>query len=153
MKRLVPILRFSVKTDLAPAAVIDALTDFGDRRPELFRNIDRSHFQVHGQGPGWAEVTEGNVLAWERSRYGWDTTAGTVTLRTIESNSWAPGSGWEYRVTPANGGGSQVEVTVIRNPRTLRGKLIGLGLPMLGTRVLRDDLQGLLARIVKTRTT
>ena len=40
------------------------MTRTRDRRPDLYRNIDRSHFRVHGRGPGWADVTEGNVLAW-----------------------------------------------------------------------------------------
>lgn len=145
MKGLVPTVRFSVKTGLPPGAVIDALTDFSDRRPELYRNIDHTHFRVHGRGEGWAEVTEGNVLAWERNRYQWNPVAGTVMVETIESNSWAPGSRWEYRVHP-QASGSQVDVTVVRTPRTLRGRLIALGLPTLGTRVLRADLENVLAR-------
>jgi hypothetical protein len=81
-----PTLHFQVATDLPPAAVLGALTDFSDRRPDLYRNIDRSHFRVHALGPGWAEVTEGNVLAWERNRYEWDSAAGTVTVKTTESD-------------------------------------------------------------------
>ncbi len=146
MNCFMPSVRFQVSTALAPEAVIDALTDFSDRRPDLYRNIDRSHFRVHSRGPGWADVTEGNVLAWERTRYEWDAATGTVIVQTIESNSWAPGSRWEYRVHPTPDGTTQVDVTVVRTPRTLRGRLIALGIPMVGTRVLRSDLQNLLAR-------
>lgn len=147
MNCFMPTVHFQVGTALAPQAVINALTDFSDRRPDLYRNIDRSHFRVHSRGPGWAEVTEGNVLAWERNRYEWDATTGTVMVETIESNSWAPGSRWEYRVQPAAGGTTQVDVTVVRTPRTLRGRLIALGLPMVGSRVLRADLENLLAQV------
>jgi hypothetical protein len=141
----VPTLHFDVVTDLAPTAVLAALTDFSDRRPELYRNIDRSHFRVHARGPDWADVTEGNVLAWERNRYEWDSAAGTVTVKTTESDSWLPSSRWEYRLRPTPSGGTQVQVKVVRNARTLRGRLIALGLPMLGVRVLRADLENVLA--------
>ena len=142
-----PTVHFQVGTALAPEAVIGALTDFSDRRPDLYRNIDHAHFRVHSRGPGWAEVTEGNVLAWERNRYEWDAAKGTVTVQTIESNSWAPGSRWEYRVHPSSDGRTQVDVTVVRTPRTLRGRLIALGIPMVGARVLRADLENVLARV------
>ena len=141
-----PTVHFQVGTSLAPVAVIGALIDFSDRRPDLYRNIDHGHFRVHSRGPGWAEVTEGNVLAWERNRYEWDPAKGTVTVQTIESNSWAPGSRWEYRVQPSSDGRTQVDVIVVRTPRTLRGRLIALGIPMVGTRVLRADLENVLAR-------
>ena len=120
------------------------LTDFGDRRLERFGNIDRAHFQVHGQGPGWADVTEGNALAWERSRYDWDEVAGLVTVKTLESDSWGAGSRWEYRLHAQAGGGTQLDVTVVRNPKTLRGRLIAYGLPLLGRRVLKRDLERVL---------
>jgi hypothetical protein len=142
---VVPTLRFEVETDLPPARVLGALIDFTDRRPELYRNIDRAHFRVHAQGPDWAEVTEGNVLAWERNRYEWDSAAGTVTVKTTESDSWSPGSRWDYRLRPTPDGGTRVEVTVVRNARTLRGKVIALGLPLMGVRILRADLENVLA--------
>lgn len=141
-----PTVRFQVETDLPPEAVVSVLTDFSDRRPERFGNIDRAHFQVHGQGPGWADVTEGNALAWERSRYDWDAERGQVTVRTIESDSWRPGSSWDYRLRPRPGGGSEVDVTVVRLPRTLRGRVIAIGLPLLGRSVLRRDLEAVLRR-------
>lgn len=147
MKWLMATVRFQVVTGLAPPAVLNALIDFSDRRPDLYRNIDRSHFRVHAQGPGWADVTEGNVLAWERSRYEWDAAAGTVTVTTTESDSWAMGSRWEYRLRSTPDGGTTVDVAVARIPRTLRGKLIAFALPLLGRRVLRADLQNTLSRV------
>ena len=139
-----PTVHFQVETDLPPETVLALLTDFSDRRPERYGNIDRAHFKVHGQGPGWAEVTEGNVLAWERSRYDWDAPRGEVTVRTIESDSWRPGSRWDYHLRPRTSGGTKVDVTVVRLPRTLRGRLIAIGLPFLGRRVLQRDLETVL---------
>jgi hypothetical protein len=144
-------VHFAVDTALPSEAVLAALTDFSDRRPDLFRNIDRAHFRVHDLGAGWADVTEGNVLAWERNRYDWDAAAGSLTVKTLESDSWAVGSRWEYRLQPKTGGGTRIDVTVVRNPRTLRGRVIALGLPLAGTRVLRTDLESLLAKIASRR--
>ena len=138
--------RFDVLTPLSPRQVLGALTDFSDRRPEIYGNIDQAHFRVHGQGPGWADVTEGNALAWERNRYDWDDSAGTVSVKAMESNTWASGSGWEYRLTP-EGGGTRVDVSLIRIPKTMRGRLIAALVPLLGRRVLRADLLRVLSRV------
>ena len=53
-----PTIHFELQSTLAPEAVLAALTDFGPTRAEVWPNIDSDHFQVHDQGPGWAEVTE-----------------------------------------------------------------------------------------------
>ena len=140
-------VHFELSTALAPPLVLKALTDFSDRRPDLYRNIDHAHFRVHDRGQSWAEVTEGNVLAWERNRYDWDEGAGTVMVKTIESNSWAPGSRWEYRLQPVAGGGTKIDVTIARIPRTLRGRLIAMAIPLGGKRLLRSDLQNVLSQI------
>lgn len=123
------------------------LTDFSENRPDAWPNIDHSHFRVHSLGPGWADVTEGNVLAWERNRYDWDTSAGRVVVKTLESDSWAPGSSWDYQMRPTESGGTLVNVTVTRTGRGLRGRLIGLGMAWLGVGVLRSQLKQVLARI------
>jgi hypothetical protein len=139
-------VHFSVESDLPKQAVMRALVDFGDRRPDRYPNIDRSHYRVHGQGPGWADVTEGNVLAWERSRYEWSEQDGHVAVKTLESDSWGPGSGWDYALGDRPSGGSRIDVTVTRVPKTPRGWLIALGLPLLGRRILQRDLENVLRR-------
>ena len=63
-------------------------------------------------------------MGWERERYTWDAGAGTVTIDTLDSNLWGPGSGWQYRLTAADGG-TDVHVTLKRAGKGLRGKLIG----------------------------
>ena len=134
-------------TPLPPDKVLGVLTDFSDRRPVIWPNIDHDHFRVHDQGPGWADVTEGNVLAWERNRYEWNADAGEVTVTAVESDSWAPGSRWRYRLQPSAAGGTQVDVTVVRTGRGLRGKLLGSLLSVFGVRVLRSDMEKVLARV------
>ena len=134
---------------LAPSAVLAALTDFGPRRSQVWPNVDEQHFKLHGQGPGWAEVTEGSSVAggvWEREKYSWDATTGAVSVETMDSNTWGPGSRWDYKITPATGGGSQIDVTVTRLGKGWRGRLIEVGIAAAGTRMLRSQMEQALER-------
>jgi hypothetical protein len=147
-----PTIHFELQSPLPPAAVVAGLTDFGPRRAEVWPNIDSAHFQVHEQGPGWAEVTEGSSVAggvWERERYSWDAAAGTVAIETLESNTWGPGSRWDYRITPGAGGGSRVEVAVVRNGMGFKGGLLDVVLTIAGTGTLRSQMEQALARIAR----
>jgi hypothetical protein len=142
-------VHFRLETKLAPSAVLAALTDFGPRRSKVWPNIDEQHFKLHGQGPGWAEVTEGSSVAggvWEREKYSWDATTGTVSVETMDSNTWGPGSRWDYKITPAPGGGSQIDVTVRRLGKGWKGRLIELGLAAAGTRMLRSQMEQAMER-------
>ena len=142
-----PTIHFALTTDLPPDRVLNALIDFSDRRPVVWPNIDEAHFRVHGQGANWADVTEGNVLAWERNRYQWNAAAGEVTVTAVESDTWAPGSQWRYRLVPAASGGTDVQVTVVRTGRGPRGLLIGALITWFGGRMLRSDMERVLARV------
>jgi len=142
-------IHFRLETSLAPGAVLAALTDFGPRRAEVWPNIDDRHFKLHDQGPGWAEVTEGSSVAggvWERERYTWNASAGTVAVEILDSNTWGPGSRWDYKLTPAAAGGSQVDVTVERHGKGWKGKLIEVGLVAAGARMLSSQMKQALAR-------
>jgi hypothetical protein len=144
------IVNFKLHSTLAPKAVMAALTDFGPSRAEVWPNVDTAHFKVHDQGPGWADVTEGSSVAggvWERERYTWDVASGTVAIETLESNTWGPGSRWDYRLTSASGGGSTIEVTVTRNGKGWTGRLIGVGLSVAGARMLGSQMKQALNRI------
>lgn len=136
-------VRFRLTTPLPPAAVLEALTDFSDHRAERWPNIDRKHYQLHDQGPGWAEVTEGSSVAggvWERERYEWASTEGTVSISTLDSNTWGPGSGWQYRLTAAPGGGTEIHVTVERHGIGGKGKVIELLVGLSGRWMLRTQM-------------
>jgi hypothetical protein len=142
-------VHFRLETKLAPSAVLAALTDFGPRRSQVWPNIDERHFKLHGQGPGWAEVTEGSSVAggvWEREKYSWDATTGTVSVETMDSNTWGPGSRWDYKISPATGGGSQIDVTVTRLGKGWKGRLIEVGLAAAGTRMLRSQMEQAMER-------
>ncbi|MEV7395915.1 hypothetical protein [Aeromicrobium sp. NPDC092404] len=140
---------FTVHTSLAPSDVLALLTDFGPGRPDTWPSIDASHYTVHELGPSSADVTEGNAMGWERGRYTWDAAAGTVTVDTVESNLWGPGSGWLYRLTPA-GDGTDVHVTLTRVASSFKGRLIGALIPLIGARALGKQL-GSVLRKAETR--
>jgi hypothetical protein len=142
-----PRIHFDVNTSLSPDQVLAVLTDFSPRRADVWPNIDKEHLQIHGQGPQWADVTEGNALAggiWERSRYEWGEEPGRVTITTLESNVWKPGSGWDYRLTPSPTGGTAIRVDVRRNGHGPKGLLLGLVLAMVGARLLRGNMHQVL---------
>ena len=144
-----PTIRFSVETTLAPTVVLTGLTDFGASRAEVWPNVDGEHFKLHEQGPGWADVTEGSSVAggvWERERYTWDSVARTVAIETTDSNTWGTGSRWDYRLEPTSAG-TRVEVTVVRNPIGLKGRLIALALTVAGTRMLRTQMEQAVSRM------
>ena len=142
-------IHFRVETPLAPSAVLAALTDFGEHSADMWPNIDAAHFQVYDLGPGRADVTEGSAVAggvWERERYEWDADAGRVSVVTVDSNTWGQGSRWDYRLTPRAGGGTDVDVQVVRNGKGFKGKLLELVLGLAGARRLRGDMERVLAR-------
>ena len=86
---------------------------------------------------GWNRA-EGNKLRWERERYTWDASAGTVSAVTVTSNIWAPGSGWNYTIMP-EGTGSRVEVTAVRKGYGVKGKLVGALLSLVGKREITSS--------------
>jgi hypothetical protein len=140
-----PTTRFSCHTTLSPSEVMTVLTDFGPDRASRWPNVDEAHFSLHELGPDWAEVTEGNRLAWERERYSWDATAGMVTIETLDSNVWRPGIGWRYRLTPADGG-TDVHVSLTRAPTSFRGRLVGVLVSLVGARALGRQFQSVLRK-------
>ena len=135
--------QFTVHTSLTASEVLALFTDFGPDRADRWPNLDEAHFKVHESGPDWAEVTEGNAMGWERERYSWDAAAGTVTIDTLDSNLWGPGSGWRYAITAADDG-TDVHVTLKRVGKGLRGKLVGAFIPLVGARVLAKQFRSLL---------
>ena len=140
-----PTTRFTVHTSLSPSDVMALFTDFGPERANRWPNVDAAHFKVHEIGPDWADVTEGNAMGWERERYTWDAAAGTVTIDTVDSNLWGHGSGWRYELTSA-AGGTDVQVTLTRVPKSFRGKLIGALIPLVGARMLGRQFQNVLRK-------
>jgi hypothetical protein len=139
-----PVLHVSVTSPLPPLEALQRLTDFSPSRAENWAGVDDNNLKVHGQGDDWAEVTEGNKIGWERQRYTWDATAGTVSAVTLNSNIWAPGSGWNYTIMP-EGTGSRVEVTAVRKGDGIKGKLVGALLSLIGKRAISSSTAAALA--------
>lgn len=140
-----PKTQFTVHTSLSPSEVMDLFTDFGPDRPANWPNIDDAHFTVHELGPTNADVTEGTAMGWERTHYAWDRAAGTVTLETVESNLWGPGSGWRYELEPV-AGGTDVHVTLTRVANSLKGRLIGALIPIVGASALGKQFKSVLRK-------
>ena len=47
-----------VDTDVPAERMMEAATDFSERRPELWPNISREFWQLHDSGSTWAEATK-----------------------------------------------------------------------------------------------
>ena len=145
-----PRVHVADETPVPPERVLDAARDFSERRAEMWPDVYVEHLEVHESGETFADVTEGNPwpigYVWERVRYDWskpDTIKGTVT----ESNIFKPGSTWELRATPANGG-SLVEVIAVRNLRGLKGRLLAPAFPLgLAKRAVTDHLRHFLTNV------
>ena len=84
-------------------------------------------------------------MGWERERYSWDAAAGTVTIDTLESNLWAPGSGWHYELLPA-ADGTDLRVTLTRMPSSFKGRLVAGLIPLVGARTLAKQFETVLRR-------
>ena len=143
-------VNFKLQSQLALDAVLAAITDFGPSRSDVWPNVDSAHFKVHDQGPGWAEITEGSAVAggvWERERYSWDAAARTVTVETLDSNVWGPGSRWDYRLSARRRRRHAIDVTVVRNGKGWKGRMIGLALLLAGPRMLRSQMKQALSRV------
>lgn len=134
------VIRFHVDSTLSPDAALAALTDFSSARPENWPSIDAEHFTVHERGDTWAEVTEGNASAWERSRYEWDPTTRRVEITTHDSKVFGPGGGWVFQLTP-EGDGTRIDVQLTRHPTGLGRKLLAALLPIVGPSSLAKSFQ------------
>ena len=111
-------IRVAAKTSSPPERVLDAGRDFSERRADVWPNVTSKHLEVHERGETFADVTEGTWvvgLFWERCRYDWSQ-AGLVKATVIDSSVFEPGSTWELRATPCDGG-SEVEIVLHRGFR------------------------------------
>ena len=142
-----PRLTYGADSAASPEQVIDAVTDFSERRAEVWPIIDS--YEVHEVTEDFADVTEGTDALgknfWARERYEWPE-PGLVRTDTTDSNVFEPGSSWQLRATVGDGG-SRVEVV---NDRKMKGdpvsQAIGLAL-RLGKPKLRKDLEQFLGRV------
>ena len=122
-------------TTLTPEQYITGLTDFGPGRGKLFGNSTDDYLKVHSRGRTEADVTEGSRGIWERLRYDWSD-PNHVVLTTTDSNTWGGASGHTYNFTRRPDGLTDIDVVVVRDGKTLKGKLLGLVVGTIGKGVL-----------------
>jgi len=135
-------IRFEVGSPLPPEAVLEALTNFSDRRPQLWPSIDPDVYRVHEVSSGSALVTEGTDVMggiWATERYEWN---GSPTVRATiqESNFWHPGGTWELTATPRDDGGSILTVTRDRRAKNAKARLFEVMMRLVGARILAKEL-------------
>jgi hypothetical protein len=136
------------RTPLPPAKVLEAARDFSERRAEMWPDVHVEYLEVHEKGDTFAEVTEGNPwpigYVYERLRYDWSepgSLKGTVT----DSNLFKPGSTWELRASPDDGG-SRVEVIGVRHLHGVKGRLLTPFFPLgLAKKTVADHLRHFLS--------
>lgn len=131
---------------------ITALTDFSERRPKLWPNLDAKYFTLHELGDRWAEVTEGtDVLGgvWAREHYDWSQ-PGLVRLRLVEAVDFRPGTLIDYQVADRPDGGCHVAVDFQRTAASLRGRFVGVVVQLTGTRRFTKDLHETLDRLARS---
>lgn len=111
-------LTVTAHTSASPDQVLAAVCDFSERRPRLWPNVQARFFQVHDQGPDYADVTEGIRMLgvfWERERYDWSE-PGAVRAVVTDSNVVAPGCRFEVRAVPTEDG-CDIEMDIYRTFR------------------------------------
>ena len=129
-----------IETTTVPVErVLAAASDFSPRRYSVFPAVSAKHTTVHASAGTSADVTEGTrvgpLVLWERCDYDWSR-PDSVTATVTESNVYAvPGSSWEIKATPSDGG-SRVEMTWIREFRAnARGRIFGTAFRLIGNRI------------------
>jgi len=102
-------MRFEVSTLASPEQVLEALTDFTDRRLQIWnRTLDPKTYEVRALGDTSAvarESTAGSPF-WVVSRYDWSNPS--VIRTTVKESSWGGGGTGSVRIASADGGGSRV---------------------------------------------
>jgi Polyketide cyclase / dehydrase and lipid transport len=144
-------IRVVSDTTVPPDRVLYAARDFTARRAEIFPAVSVPKLEVHTKGETAADVSEGTRAGigdnWERCDYDWSK-PGLVTATVTESNVYAvPGSSWEIKATP-NDGGSQVEMVWIREfRRNARGRVFGTAFRLIGQRMFNKYVRDILRNL------
>jgi hypothetical protein len=128
-----------MSTTATPEQFVAGLTDFGPGRSKLFGNSTDEYLKVHDQSPGHADVTEGSRGVWERLDYDWSDPH-RVTMTTTDSNLWGGASGHTYTITQQANRATDVDVVVVREGKTVKGRTLGFLVGIFGKRILGKEL-------------
>ena len=137
-------IHFKLATTATPEQFIAGLTDFGPGREKLFGNSTDQYLKVHELGTNYADVTEGSGGIWERLKYDWSNSR-HVVLTTTDSNLWGGRSGHTYNLTRQPNGTTDVDVTIVREGKNLKGQMVGAFLGVVG----KAQLQKWFAKTLK----
>jgi hypothetical protein len=142
-------IEFKATTTLTPEQYVAGLTDFGPGRSKLFPNSADGYLEVHSQGPGEADVTEGGSGVWERLHYDWSD-PNRVVATTTDSNSYGGASGHTYTFTRNPDGTTTIDYVVVREGKNVRGRVLGLVLGTIGKgklqKAFEDSVRAIEAR-------
>jgi hypothetical protein len=116
-------IEMDIDTRLPPDRVIGALTDFSERRPDIWPVLSREFYEVYSVGESSADVREGQTKPFKvsaKEHYDWSTPGKVVS--TVEEASFVkPGSSVTTTVQPGEGGGSRVHIVWERFPTSAKG--------------------------------
>jgi hypothetical protein len=128
-------IHFDQAMALTPQQYISGLTDFSPGRAKVFSKSADDYLKVHSVGSDEADVTEGSGGVWERLHYDWSN-PDRVVLTTTDSNVWGGSSGYTYLFKQLPDGTTDVDVTIVREGKNAKGKLLALVLGTVGKGVL-----------------
>ena len=117
-------MRFDLETKASPEQVLRAMTDFTDRRLEIWhKTLDPKVYEARERGDTWAIAREGSprVPWWVVVRYDWSD-PGVIRWTEVESNHGDGGAG-SMRIAPGAGGGSRIHVEWTTHPVRMRDKV------------------------------
>ena len=117
-------MRFDLVTRASPEQVLEAMTDFTDRRLEIWnKTLDPKIYEVRELGDTCAVAREGSPRSpyWVVVRYDWSDPR-VIRWTELETNHGDPGDGF-MRIEPRGAGGSQLHVEWSTNPVRIRDKL------------------------------
>ena len=124
-------------------------TDFGPDRSKIFPNSADGYLKLHDQGPTEADVTKSSSGVWERLHYDWSDPM-RVVMKTTDSNTWGGDSGHTYAFTRRPDGATDVDVTVVRDGKNFKGRVLGVIIESVGKRSLAKALEHT-ARAIESR--
>lgn len=122
---------FTIDSPMPPKKVLTGVTDFSERRPDIWPAITRNQYRVYEVSSTSAHVQEGTGPMWTEERYDWSK-PGLVRSVIQRSNLFFPDGVWECRVTPGVAGGSHINVHMERDYRGLMGLLGSIYITLQG---------------------
>jgi hypothetical protein len=117
-------VRFDLVTRATPEQVLEAMTDFTDRRLETWSTtLDPKVYEVRESGDTWAVAREGTPRSpyWVIVRYDWSDPR-MIRWTELETNHGDPGIGF-MRIEPREAGGSRVHTEWSTHPVRARDKV------------------------------